>query len=171
MDFNRTIQIALSGLYIDVHLMRWSGVSNFLKRFNQRESCENERQSGRPRKTDDRGDRKMLRCVKTDRRQSLKEIKARLFESTTTCVSSLNITLFQSLFKVHLSFDLHQCTLWCLFSVRMVRVLRWFLIYHIVTLIYSEIMKRKFKQWWSSILPISTKRTLTFLTELQKYKE
>jgi hypothetical protein len=46
----------------------------FLKRFNQRESCENERQSGRPRKTDDRSDRKILRCVKTDRRQSLTEI-------------------------------------------------------------------------------------------------
>ena len=50
------------------------------------------------------------------------------FESTTTCVSSLNITLFQSLFKVHLSFDLHQCTRRCLFSVRMARVLRIFLL-------------------------------------------
>jgi transposase len=51
-----------------------SGVSTFLKRFNQRESCENERRSGRPRKTDDRGDRNSLLCVKTDRRQSLTEI-------------------------------------------------------------------------------------------------
>ena len=51
-----------------------SGVSKFLKRFNQRESCENERRSGRPRKTDDRGGRKILRCVKTNRRQSLTEI-------------------------------------------------------------------------------------------------
>jgi len=41
-----------------------SGVSTFLKRFNQRENCENEKRSGRPRKTDDRGDRKSLRCVK-----------------------------------------------------------------------------------------------------------
>jgi hypothetical protein len=45
-------------------------VSKFLKR----ESCENQRRSGRPRKTDDRGDRKILRCVKTDRRQNLTEI-------------------------------------------------------------------------------------------------
>ena len=44
-----------------------SGVSTFLKRFNQLESCENERRSGRPRKTDDHGDRKILRCVRTDK--------------------------------------------------------------------------------------------------------
>ena len=36
-------------------------------------------------------------------------------------------TLFQSLFKVYLSFDRHQCTLRCLFSVRMVRVLQIYL--------------------------------------------
>ena len=41
-----------------------SGLSTFLQRFNQRENCENEKRSGRPRKTDDRGDRKSLRCVK-----------------------------------------------------------------------------------------------------------
>jgi hypothetical protein len=46
----------------------------FLKRFNQRESCENERRSGRPRKSDDLGDRNILRCLKTDRRESLTEI-------------------------------------------------------------------------------------------------
>jgi transposase len=57
-----------------------SGVSKFLKRFNQRESCENERRSGRPRKTDDRGDIKILRCVKTDRRQSLTEITNNVFK-------------------------------------------------------------------------------------------
>ena len=50
--------------------VRQSDVSKFLKRFNQRESCENERRSGRPRKIDDHGDRKILRCVKTVRRQS-----------------------------------------------------------------------------------------------------
>jgi predicted transcriptional regulator len=42
-----------------------SGVSKFLKR---------------PRKTDDRGDRKILRCVKTDRRQSLTEITNNVFK-------------------------------------------------------------------------------------------
>ena len=51
-----------------------SGVSKFVKRFNQRKSCENERRSGRPRKADVRGDRKILRCVEMDRRQSLTEI-------------------------------------------------------------------------------------------------
>ena len=57
-----------------------SGVSTFLKRFNQRESCENEWRSGRPRKTDDRSDRKILRCVKTDRWQSLTEITNKVFK-------------------------------------------------------------------------------------------
>jgi predicted transcriptional regulator len=38
-----------------------SGVSTFLKRFNQCESCENERRRGRLRNS--------LRCVKTDRLQ------------------------------------------------------------------------------------------------------
>ena len=41
-----------------------SGLSTFLKRFNQRENCENEKRSSRPRKTDDRGDTKISRCVK-----------------------------------------------------------------------------------------------------------
>jgi predicted transcriptional regulator len=36
-----------------------SGLSTFLKRFNQRENCENEKRSSRPRKTDDRGDTKI----------------------------------------------------------------------------------------------------------------
>jgi transposase-like protein len=40
--------------------------AEFFKRFNQRERCENERRSGRPTKTDDRGDGKILRCVKTE---------------------------------------------------------------------------------------------------------
>ena len=48
-----------------------SGVSECFKRFNQRESCENERRSGRPRKTNDRGDRKILRCAKTDGRHKV----------------------------------------------------------------------------------------------------
>jgi hypothetical protein len=48
-----------------------SCVSECFKRFNQRETCENERRSGRPRKTDDRGDRKILRCAKTDRRHTV----------------------------------------------------------------------------------------------------
>ena len=66
-------------------------MSNFLKRFNQRESCENERQSGRPRKTDDRGDRKILRCVKTDRRQSLTEITNKLNNVLPNTISSRTV--------------------------------------------------------------------------------
>jgi transposase len=61
-----------------------SGVSKFLKRFNQRETCENERRSGRPRKTDDRGDRKILCCMKTDRRQSLTKLRTKRIMSCQT---------------------------------------------------------------------------------------
>ena len=66
-------------------------MSNFFKRFNQRESCENERQSGRPRKTDDRGDRKILRCVKMDRRQSLTEITNKLNNVLPNTISSRTV--------------------------------------------------------------------------------
>jgi hypothetical protein len=38
-----------------------------------------------------------------------------------------------------------------------------------VGLRFSNIMKRKFKQWWSSIPPLSTKRTNT--TELTEHKK
>ena len=51
-----------------------SCISRFLRKFNQSGSIENLPRSGRPRKTDERGDRKILRCVKTDRRQTLAEI-------------------------------------------------------------------------------------------------
>ena len=42
-----------------------SGVSKFLKQFNQHVTCENEWRSGRPGKTDDHGDRKILSCCIT----------------------------------------------------------------------------------------------------------
>lgn len=51
-----------------------SGVSKFLKRLNQRGGTENLHRSGWKRKTDIRGDRKLLRSVKADRRQTLAEI-------------------------------------------------------------------------------------------------
>jgi transposase len=68
-----------------------SGASKFLKRFNQRESCENERRSGRPKKTDDLGDRKILRCVKTDRRQSLTEITTKVNDVLPNTISSRTV--------------------------------------------------------------------------------
>ena len=70
-----------------------SGVSKFLKRFNQRETCENERRSVRPRKTDDRfrGDREILRCVKMDRRQSLTEITSKMNNFLPSTISSRTV--------------------------------------------------------------------------------
>ena len=63
-----------------------------MKHFNQRKSCENERQSGRPRKTVDCGDRKILCCVKRNRRQSLTEIMQ------TKCIMSCQTRFLQGLF-------------------------------------------------------------------------
>jgi transposase len=51
-----------------------SCISRFLLKFNQNGSTENLPRSDRPRKTDEQGDRKFLRSVKTDRRQTLLEI-------------------------------------------------------------------------------------------------
>lgn len=59
---------------------------------------------------------------------ALLQTYARLFWSTTTCVSSLKITFFQCLFKVHPSFDLHQFIRRLLFSFQIVNVLRIFLL-------------------------------------------
>ena len=50
---------------VEILGVRQSGVSKCLNRFNQRVTCENERLSGRPRKADDRGDRKISRCCIT----------------------------------------------------------------------------------------------------------
>lgn len=51
-----------------------STVSRILKKFFQKGSVENDPRSGRPRVTDVRGDRKLYRIVKTNRRQSLQDI-------------------------------------------------------------------------------------------------
>ena len=69
------------------------GVSKCLKRFNQREICENERRSGRPRKTDDRvcGDSEIIRCVKTDRRQSLTELRSKMNNVLPNTISSRTV--------------------------------------------------------------------------------
>ena len=62
-----------------------------MKRINQPEICENERRSGRPRKTDDRGDRKILPCVKTDRRQCLTEITNKVNNVLPNTISSRTV--------------------------------------------------------------------------------
>lgn len=51
-----------------------STVGRILKKFFQKGSVENDPRSGRPRVTDVRGDRKLYRIVKTNRRQSLQDI-------------------------------------------------------------------------------------------------
>ena len=68
-----------------------SGVSQSGVSENQGETCENERRSGRPRKTDDRGDRKILRCVKTDRRQILTEITKKVNNVLPNTISSSTV--------------------------------------------------------------------------------
>lgn len=55
-----------------------SRISKFLKRYKVRVSCKNKHRSRRPRKTDVRGVRKILRCVKLNRRQTLSDITVTL---------------------------------------------------------------------------------------------
>lgn len=51
-----------------------SCISKFLKRWKCRKSVENLQRSGRPKKTDDRCDRRIIRHVKCHRKQTLQEI-------------------------------------------------------------------------------------------------
>ena len=59
-----------------------STVLKFIKRFKGTGSPENLRRSGRPKKTDDRGDRQILRIVKSNRRKCLNDIIALYNEQT-----------------------------------------------------------------------------------------
>ena len=52
-------------------------VGRVLKKFQEKGSVENNRRSGRPRVTDARGDRKIYRIVKRNRRQSLQDITSK----------------------------------------------------------------------------------------------
>lgn len=67
-----------------------SCISKFLRKFNRSGNIENLPRSGRPRKTDERGGggRKILRCVKTDRRQTLAEITNEANNALPSSVSS-----------------------------------------------------------------------------------
>ena len=59
-----------------------SAVLKFIKRFQSTGSLENLRRNGRPKKTDDRGDRQILRVVKCNRRTCLNDITALYNEQT-----------------------------------------------------------------------------------------
>ena len=59
-----------------------STISQFLKRFWSRGSVENQARSGRPKIISERGQRKLSRIVKHDRRQPLREIAASYNSST-----------------------------------------------------------------------------------------
>lgn len=65
----------------------FSAVYKFLKRYKQTGSLEKRKSSGRPRKTDERGDRKLFRIVKRDRRKCLKELCVRFNEESHVQVS------------------------------------------------------------------------------------
>lgn len=68
-----------------------SCISKFLRKFNRRRNIENLPRSGRPRKTDEKGDRKNLRCVKTDTRQTLAEITNEANNALPSSVSSRTV--------------------------------------------------------------------------------
>jgi transposase len=89
------ISMSLSGYsqreIADILKVSQSGVSKFLKRYTTRGSSENSARSGRPRKTDDRGDRKILRCVKSNRRQTLKDITDKVNSKLPNSISSRTV--------------------------------------------------------------------------------
>ena len=59
-----------------------STVHKFIKRYRTRHCVENNQRSGRPRKCTDRLDRQLIRIVKTDRRNFLKDLTNVLNERT-----------------------------------------------------------------------------------------
>ena len=68
-----------------------STISKFLKRFEERESCENSERSGRPKLTTSQGDRRLFRLVKRERRQSLGDITQEYNSATPRPVSKRTI--------------------------------------------------------------------------------
>lgn len=62
-------------------------VLKFLKRFRFSGSLEKGHRSGRPRKTDDRAERRLIRVVKTNRRKTLKDITSIYNSQTPTKIS------------------------------------------------------------------------------------
>ena len=68
-----------------------STVGRVLKKFRQKGSIENDPRSGRPRTIDERGDRKLYRIVKTNRRQSLQDITSTFNRNEGVSVSKRTI--------------------------------------------------------------------------------
>ena len=75
-DYDKVLDAheAASGRFRGIRDMLAYHESKSIHKFNQSGSIENLPRSGRPRKTDERGDRKILRCVKTDRRQVIRKL-------------------------------------------------------------------------------------------------
>ena len=67
--------------------MHRSTVGRVLLKFERKGSVENNPRSGRPRVTDERGDRKLYRILKTNRRQSLGDITSTFNRNDLTNVS------------------------------------------------------------------------------------
>ena len=75
----------------DVLGISQSGVSKFLKRYGERENIENKARSGRPSLCDDRVDRKILRCMKGNRRTPLNELTSLINVSLPRKLSSRTV--------------------------------------------------------------------------------
>ena len=65
-----------------------SGISKFLKSYKTRGTSENKQRSVNPRKTDVRGDRKILRCVKLNWQRTLAEITSEINERLPSPITS-----------------------------------------------------------------------------------
>jgi len=80
---------------------RTSTIQNSLKRMRERENIENLPRSGGRRKTTPRDDRILFRSVKTNRRQTLKDVTARFNQRTSCNVSSRTVCrrLFREEYK------------------------------------------------------------------------
>ena len=79
VDQKKTIINLIEGNFSQSHIadllnVSQSCISKFLKRWNCRNNVENLCRSGRPRKSDSRSDRRLIRHVKCHRKQTLKEI-------------------------------------------------------------------------------------------------
>ena len=66
-------------------------VQKFLKRFRMRNSVENSKRSGRPKKSSERTDRQLMRLVKMERRKNVKDITNLLNEKTPVKISEWTV--------------------------------------------------------------------------------
>ncbi|MCG8112906.1 MAG: IS630 family transposase [Candidatus Thiodiazotropha taylori] len=66
-------------------------VLKFLKRFKLCGSIENKQRSGRPRKTDSRADRRLIRILKVNRRKTLQDLTSAFNDQTPTKISRTTV--------------------------------------------------------------------------------